>query len=99
MNDELWVYLGGGLGAAIGLAGGIYGVRASLRNAKSDAERRLVWRFTAAILALIGLLMAGLFLLPPPYNWLSWIPYSIVLVVSIRYANQLLAELRSQANT
>jgi hypothetical protein len=96
MNEELWAYLGGGLGAALGLAGGIYGVRASLKHSKSDAERRLVWRFSAAILVMIGLLMAGLLLVPAPYNLLTWIPYALVLVISIRYANRLQAELRAQ---
>lgn len=98
MNDELLAYLGGGLGALLGLAGGYYGVRASLKGAKSDAERRLVWRFSAAILVLIGLLMAGLLLIPAPYNMLTWIPYAIVLLLSIQYANRLQAELRTQTD-
>ncbi|MBX3397584.1 MAG: hypothetical protein KF873_02490 [Gemmataceae bacterium] len=95
MDESLWASIGGGLGIAIGLVGGVIGVRASLKNAKSDQERRLVWRFSLAILGLVGILMAGLLLLPPPYNWLSWIPYAIVLVVSIRYANKLQAGLRN----
>lgn len=99
MDESLWVYVGGGLGAVLGLAGGYFGVRASLKHAKSDEERRLVWRFSAAILVMIGLLMAGLLLLPPPYNWLSWIPYAFVLVASIQYANKLQAELRNQAES
>ncbi len=96
MNDELLAYLGGGLGAVLGLAGGYYGVRASLKNSQSETERRLVWRFSAAILGLVALLLAGLLLIPAPYNLLTWIPYAIVLVVSIRYANRLQAELRTR---
>lgn len=99
MNEELWPYLGGGIGTLLGLAGGYLGVRASLKNPKRDAERRLVWRFSLAILGLLGILLAGLLLLPPPYNWLSWIPYAIVLVVSIRYANKLQAGLRNPAES
>ncbi len=99
MDDSSWAYVGGGLGVVLGLAGSYFGVRASLKHAKSDEERRLVWRFSAAILFMIGLLMAGLLLLPPPYNWLSWIPYAFVLVVSIRYANNLQAKLRNPAES
>jgi hypothetical protein len=97
MDDSFWIYLGGSLGVVLGLAGGYFGVRASLKNAKSAEERRLVWRFSAAVLAMIALLMAGLVLLPPPFNWLTWLPYTIVLVISIRYANRLQDELRQQA--
>lgn len=95
MDNSSWAYIGGSIGIVLGIAGGYFGVRASLRNTTSAVERRLVWRFSAIVLLLIAILLAGIALIPPPYNWLTWIPYTILLVISIRIANRLQSELRN----
>ena len=99
MNDFEWGIVGGSLGGLVGVAGAIYGVRASLKQCKSSAERQLVIIFSLALTAAIGLMLAGLFLIPKPYNWLVWIPYPFLLTGSILFVNRRMAALRGAQPT
>ena len=62
--------IGGITGGVIGIAGGIVGTRASLKRAKTPAERRLIVRASIAVWAAVAVL-ALLFILmlvgAPPY--------------------------------
>lgn len=94
--------IGGILGSAIGLAGGIVGTYFSIRNADGPLERRLIYKFAVAMWVAICLFLIGIFLFPVPYNHLLWIPYGFTLSMAIRRYNQTLARVRSQnspANT
>ena len=86
--------IGGVLGSAVGLAGGIIGTYFSIKNADGPGERNLVYRFVIAISIGIGIFLIGLFTFPAPYNHLLWIPYCLMLSVSIRRYNETLARIR-----
>lgn len=95
MNLEFWLAWGGGiLGSCIGILGGIFGTWASIRHTHSQAERAFMIRCALGIWLLVAAFLAGLFLIPSPFNYLLWIPYPILLVVGIRWMNARLAELR-----
>lgn len=94
MNDTESAILGGILGAFAGIVGSVYGVRASLKQCRTAAERRVVWQLTLGVGGLVAGLLAGLFLIPRPYNWLVWIPYPFLLIGCIGYGNRKLAALR-----
>ncbi|EDM25964.1 hypothetical protein LNTAR_21640 [Lentisphaera araneosa HTCC2155] len=83
-------------GAIIGLLGSFIGVYCSISQSKSEDERQYVIKssvvFTFGVLAFLGLL----FYLPKPYNHLIWIPYSILLPISIKKMNKRIEEIRNK---
>jgi hypothetical protein len=89
--------IGGIVGSLVGVAGGIVGTYASIRNTNSPRERRYVIRCAVGFWVGITLFLAGLFLLPHPYRWLLWIPYSVALPLAIAAANRGLARIRAEA--
>jgi hypothetical protein len=94
MNDTESAILYGVLGSFVGIVGSVFGVRATLKQCKTAAERRVVWQLTLGIGLLVAALLAGLFLIPRPFNWLVWIPYPFLLIGCIGYGNRKLAALR-----
>ena len=87
-------WLGGILGSLIGVLGGVFGTYCSIRNTNGPRERAVVvraavecWVFVTAFLVL---LLGGLFLLPEPYKWYSyllWLTYPFCLLWGIRRWN------------
>jgi hypothetical protein len=88
--------VGGLVGSAIGVLGGALGTYFSIKNTSGPKERSFVVR--AAVVAWLAVLalVAGLLLIPRPYNWFLWIPYGVLLAVGIRYWNRKQAEIRNQ---
>jgi hypothetical protein len=80
--------IGGVVGSLIGIAGGLVGCYIPYRNAKTPREKAFVLRGALFFWVLVLFFLAGLWLLPAPWNWLIWIPYGVVLVGSILWFNQ-----------
>lgn len=79
----------GGVGGSIaGIAGGVLGTWCSIRNAKTSAEKSLIFGYSVACWALVTLFLVALFVTPQPYNWLWWIPYPVLLTYGINRLNR-----------
>lgn len=80
--------IGGVLGGVIGLAGGIIGTCFSIKNTKGPKERSFMIK-ASAVYWVFGLLFVTLLLiLPSPYKWFLWLPYSVFLPSSIVILNK-----------
>lgn len=88
--------IGGLIGGALGIAGGIVGTYFSIRNTASPRERAFMVRVSAVTWLGVTAFLAGLLLLPRPYNWLMWLPYAIALPVGIVWINRRQAQIRSE---
>jgi hypothetical protein len=88
--------IGGIAGGVIGLAGGVVGTYFSIKNTAGPRERSFMVRVSAIGWVAITVFLAGLLLLPKPYNWLLWVPYGIALPLSIRALNQRQREIRTE---
>lgn len=80
--------VGGIIGGAIGLAGGAVGTYASIKNTGGPRERQFMVRVAIAAWVAITLFLFLLFVLPSPYRWLIWIPYSVALPLAIVSLNR-----------
>jgi hypothetical protein len=89
-------WVGGLLGGAVGVLGGILGTYASVKNTNGPRERAFVVRVAALCWLLVLAFLAGLLLLPGWYKHLLWIPYVILLVIGIRYWNQMQMRIRRE---
>ena len=80
--------VGGIIGGTLGLAGGAIGTYASIKNTAGPRERQFMIRTAIAAWVLITLFLILLFVLPNPYRWLIWIPYSVALPLAIVSLNR-----------
>jgi uncharacterized membrane protein YfcA len=84
----MWGWIGGIAGGVVGLAGGLVGTYFSIKNTHGPRERSFMVKSATvcwiAVLTFLGLLL----FLPPPYRWLTWIPYSILLPLGITFGNR-----------
>lgn len=97
MNWTLLVtYVGTGLGVLGGLLGGALGTWYSIRNTRTPAERRFMIWCSIGVWVFVTAFLGGLFLIPPPYNQLLWLPYVILLILAIRWMNGVQARLRGE---
>ena len=87
--------VGGVIGGTIGLAGGAIGTYFSIRNTRGPGERSFMIRMSAVAWAAISAFLAGLLLLPKPYNFLLWVPYGIALPLAIRWCNRRQLQIRA----
>ncbi len=88
--------VGGIVGGVIGVAGGLVGTYFSIKNTAGPRERSFMIRVSAIAWLAITAFLAGLMLLPKPYNWLLWVPYAIALPLSIRSLNQRQRQIRAE---
>lgn len=84
------------IGTVLGVLGGAIGTYVSLRNARSEKERRFLICCAVAMTAGISLFLGLLFMVPADYRFLVWIPYAVILPASIRFANSAHAKLLSE---
>jgi zinc transporter ZupT len=82
------------LGSCLGIAGGVIGTWASIRNTRTPAERRFLIRCSLAVWAGVILFMLALYLVPQPYSYLLWPLYIVALLGGIRWINLRQAKLR-----
>ena len=87
--------IGGIAGGVIGVLGAVIGTWCSLRAARSEAERRYLLRWAAGGAVGIAAFLVVLFLLPPAYRPLAFVPYALVLGWAIRKSGVELARLRA----
>jgi hypothetical protein len=80
--------VGGIVGATIGVLGGLVGTYFSIRNTAGPRERRFMIRVAIVAWIAVSAFVAGLLLLPKPYNLLLWIPYGIALPSGILWCNR-----------
>jgi len=79
--------IGGLVGPALGLAGGLVGVYYSYKAARGPQERRFViWASMALVVFILSFLVA-LFLAPQARVWI-WTAYIILLPAGIRYLSR-----------
>jgi len=90
--------IGGILGGAIGIAGGIFGTWCSIRNTHGPRERAYMIRVSAIAWIALAVFLALLLGLPNPYRLWMWVPYGILLPLGIHRVNRRLAEIRAAEN-
>ncbi len=95
MNPGL---IGGIIGGVLGIGGAIIGTYFSIKNTQSKKEKD--YMIKASFCCWVGIIafLALLFLLPKPYNWLAWIPYSLLLPSFVIGVNRQLAKIRKEEN-
>ncbi len=87
--DGATIGLIGGVGGSIaGIAGGIFGTWCSFRNVKTRAEKSLILGYLVACWATVTLFLVALFVTPPPYNWLWWIPFATLMTYGVNRLNR-----------
>lgn len=99
MNTESAVPIGWVLGlggAAIGIAGGLFGTYASIRATQSARERVFVVRASLAFWAAMTAFATVLLILPVPYRHFLWIPYVLGLPVAITLWNRAQSRIREE---
>lgn len=99
MDPKLIGYAGAILGTIIGILGGAFGTWCSIRNTGGPRERTfMAWAAVGTWIFVLAF-VAGLMLLPQPYNFLLWIPYLALLILGIVWANGRQARIRSQESS
>ena len=88
--------IGGIIGGLGGLFGGIIGTYCSIKNTNGPRERAFIIKVCVigwiAILVFVGLMIA----LPNPYRYFLWIPYGILLPLSIIRGNRKQQKIRQE---
>jgi uncharacterized membrane protein len=95
-STEIWIWVGALGGSLIGVMGGVLGTYASIKNTQGPRERAFIIRASIVCWILVGVFLAGLFLIPGWYKFLLWIPYIFALNAGIRYWNKRQAEIRQE---
>lgn len=86
--------IGGVIGGIIGIAGGIIGTYFSIKNTNGIKERAFMIK-ASAVFWIFGIIFLTLLLVvPSPYKWLLWLPYSILFPISIRFMNKKLVKIQ-----
>jgi hypothetical protein len=80
--------VGGMIGGVIGLLGGVVGTYYSIRNTSGPRERSFMIRAAIAVWIMVTAFLLGVFMLPPPFNFLLWLPYGIALPLGILWCNR-----------
>ncbi|MDX9868455.1 MAG: hypothetical protein RBT78_11055 [Kiritimatiellia bacterium] len=83
-------------GCLVGLAGGVVGTWASVRNTNGPRERAFMIRACAVIWVAGLAFLALMFLLPMPWRHLLWIPYGILLPLGIITGNRRQQRIRDE---
>lgn len=86
--------IGGIVGSSVGLIGGLIGTYMSIKNTRTQAERRFMIRASILMWIGLGFFLALLLIIPMPYNFFLFAPYGIILPLSIRYLNKKQQKLR-----
>ena len=91
-----WGLYGGLIGGFLGVAGGVIGTYASISNTKSPLERKFMIRVSFYFWVAISTFLLLMWLIPRPYSAFLWIPYGILLPISIRIVNKRQMAIREQ---
>lgn len=85
------IWIGVGIGCAVGVAGGVIGTYRSISRAQTPDAKKTIVRLSVYAWVGISVFLALMFALPSPYSFLLWIPYGIGLGLFIRHANRQVA--------
>jgi hypothetical protein len=88
--------IGGIIGGSLGLLGGAVGTYFSIKNTSGIRERAFMIRVAVVTWILVTAFIVGLMLLPRPFNFLLWLPYSIVLPLGIVWCNRRQQKIRAE---
>jgi len=100
--------IGAILGPLIGVAGAVFGARASLKHARSADERRFLWRTMGLVSLLVALLVVShlvVRLVAPSvfatlwYQIPAWSLYVVILLTFISWGNRRQGQIRAQDGT
>jgi hypothetical protein len=94
MNQNTLIFIGAFGGAALGVLGGLIGTWFSIKNTNGPRERAFVLRVSAVCWLAITAFLAGLWLIPSPYNMLLWLPYGVGLPLAVRAWNRRQQQIR-----
>lgn len=83
-------------GCLIGLAGGVIGTWAGIRNTAGPRERAFVIKASVILWAAGAVFLTLMLLLPTPWRFLLWIPYGILLPVGIMTWNRTQQRIRNE---
>jgi len=88
--------VGGIVGGAIGVIGGLLGTYFSIKNTNGPREQAFVIKASIVGSLAIAAFLAALFLLPSPYRHWLWGAYIILLVLGILKWNKKQAQIRRE---
>ncbi len=94
MNPEMVGWMGGGIGAVIGIIGALIGTYFTVKNTSSQAERAFVMKASVVCWVFTLSFVAAMLLIPSWHKHLLWIPYAVLLIVGIAFWNRTQARLR-----
>ena len=89
-------FIGAIIGGIVGIAGGAVGTYFSIKNTNGPKERAFLINASASFWFFGIIFITLLFVLPSPYQWLLWIPYGIILPISIRVMNKRLSKIKQE---
>jgi uncharacterized membrane protein YfcA len=79
--------IGGIIGSALGILGGVIGTYFSIRSTNSPRERRFVIRAAILVWLALGLMVVTAFYRPALREW-AWVPVGVMVVVGVPFCNR-----------
>ena len=89
-------WIGGIVGSVIGVAGGLIGTWASIRNTSGPRERAFAVKASIIGWSVGGVFFVLLLLLPFPWRFFLWIPYGFLLPWGIITWNKTLQKIQRE---
>jgi hypothetical protein len=96
MTPEAVGWLGGILGAAIGLLGGVAGTYFTIKNARGPRERAFVIRAAIVSWVLVLAFLGAMLILPSPLRYWLWLPCGILLPLGVLWWNRRQSRIRRE---
>ncbi len=101
MDSQTVAIIGGIMGAAIGIGGGLFGTYKSIKNTETPRERQFIIRLAAGLWLVlcvwmgVPLVLVLMKVLPLEIFWGVLLPFYILLGPFIRWGNQKQAAIRA----
>lgn len=74
--------------AFLGLMGGLIGAYFSIKNTNGPRERAFMLKVSIVAMVAVSVFVGLLYVLPNPYRFFLWVPYAILLPLSIVSCNR-----------
>ncbi|WP_339736297.1 hypothetical protein [uncultured Gimesia sp.] len=88
MDKATIVLIGAVGGTLLGVLGGVYGTRNSIKQTNGPRERAFVKKMALLYVIMVSTFVALVFLLPDPWNQYIWLPYGLWLNYTIRRSSR-----------
>jgi len=79
--------VGAKVGTVIGVAGGMIGNYAAVKNARGPRERRFMLQMGAVVWGILFLVALALIIVPPLRIW-GWLPLTLLVLLGIPFVNR-----------